>query len=185
MDKDTLRAISKRLPTPEDFEKIHLQLSNEADRTAAIVGASLVESSLEHLLISSFVSSARDLNQRLFEDRGPLSDFNSKILVSQAFGIIGDQIASDLQRIRKIRNCFAHARLAVTFEEAAVAKEVSELAAVIAVRSTKHHYSANQIFPYKSHKTSYCLSCYITTVVLQEEHLKKGGAPFMQHVPFE
>lgn len=179
LGKDSLRNLSSRFPAPNDVENMMLRLHQEDDRTAAIVGASLVESSLERVLVSSFEASTSDLNQRLFENRGPLSDFNSKILVAQAFNVFSERMANDIQRIRRIRNCFAHARLPVTFEEAAVAKEVSELAAVMAVRSTEHHYTPEQPFPYHSHKTSYGLSCYITMVLLHDQHLKKGGDPFM------
>lgn len=179
MAKTTLRNLSTRVPDPADVEATLLHLHQHDDRTAAIVGASLVESVVERLLISSFSSSASDLNQRLFENRGPLSDFNSKIVVAQAFGVIGDRVADDIQRIRRIRNCFAHARLPVNFEEPAIAMEVSELAAVMAVRSTEHHYGPEQPFPYHGHKTSYGLSCYIMVTMLQQELLAKGGAAFI------
>ncbi|MGQ0280357.1 hypothetical protein ACT17R_17095 [Sphingopyxis sp. Q841] len=156
-----------------------LGLQTQDDRTAAIVGASLVESALEHLLVAAVQSNARTLKQRLFENRGPLSDFNSKILIAQAFGLIAERVADDMQRIRRIRNCFAHARLPVTFEEPLVAKEVSALAAVMAVRSTEAHY-VYEPFPYHSHKTSYGLSCYITTLLLNHRHVEKGGDAFIR-----
>ena len=179
MAKDTLRSLSTRLPEPEEFDRLMLRLAHEDDRTAAIVGASFVESSLEYLLVSSFKVREVDLNQKLFENRGPLSDFNSKILVAQAFDVISGKLAADIQRIRRIRNCFAHARLPVTFDEPVVAKEVSDLAAVIAVRGTRHLYRPGESFHYDSHKTSYALSCYITVVLLHEQHVSRGGAPFI------
>ncbi|MCU6453979.1 hypothetical protein LPN01_07810 [Sphingomonas sp. A2-49] len=137
-----------------------LTLHRESDRTAAIVGASMVESALEELITSSLKSEATDIAEKLFENRGPLSDFNSKIVVAQAFSVITDRMADDLQRIRKVRNCFAHARLLIDFENPLIAREVSELAAVVAVRSTEHNYPVGSKFPYNSHKTSFGLSCY-------------------------
>jgi DNA-binding MltR family transcriptional regulator len=166
MPRETLRSLTSRVPEPRQAEEMMLALHKEGDRTAAIVGASMVESALQELITSSLKSRETDIAERLFDNRGPLSDFNSKIVVAQAFSVITDGMADDLQRIRRIRNCFAHARLMIDFENPLIAREVSELAAVVAVRSTEHHYPIGSQFPYKSHKTSYALSCYIFVKLL-------------------
>lgn len=162
--KRSLRTLSSEVPDPETVEQLLLNLHRQEDRAAAIVGASLVESALQERLVRSFDSVAEGLEPKLFEDRGPLSDFNSKILVAQAFAVVPDRLADDMQRIRKIRNCFAHARVTVSFNEPLIAKEVIELAAVVAAQKA---YAPDQL--YKDPKTSYGLSCYITYVMLRSE----------------
>ena len=107
------------------------------------------------------------LERNLFENRGPLSDFNSKILVGQAFAVITDRMAEDLQRIRKIRNCFAHARTEVHFEEPLIAGEVTELGVVLAAR--KAYDNSDLSSRYQEPKLSYGLSCYITYTMLKME----------------
>lgn len=169
MKKRTLRTLSSEVPAPETIEQVLLHLHNRQDREAAIVGASLVESALQERLMRSFDSAAGELEQNLFENRGPLSDFNSKILIAQAFAVIPDRLAEDMQRIRKIRNCFAHARIEVTFEEPLVATEVRELAAVVAVQSSMKKYPDGYPPNYGSSKTSFGLSCYITYTMLSSD----------------
>ena len=169
--KRTLRVLSSEVPNPEAVEQLLLGLHLKEDREAAIVGASLVESALQQRLILSFASVATGLESRLFEDRGPLSDFNSKILVAQAFGVIRERLADDLQRIRKIRNCFAHARIEVRFSEPLIQKEVAELAAVVAVQQAMKKYP--DVYPpnYGGPKSSYGLSCYITYTMLRVDEI--------------
>lgn len=171
--KRTLRTLSSEMPEPEAVRHLLLYLHHQEDRAAAIIGASLVESVLQERLIKSFANGAEGLERGLFEDRGPLSDFNSKILVAQAFAVISDDMAADMQRIRRIRNCFAHARVAVTFDEPLISKEVSELAAVVAVHQTMHLTPEGDgpDQPYKRPKTSYGLSCYITYTMLRSDEL--------------
>ena len=165
--KRTLRTLSTQVPEHEEVEQILLKLADSDDRTAAIVGASLVESALQQRLVQSFDSRSKGLEQRLFEDRGPLSDFNSKILIPQAFAVVPDRLADDMQRIRKIRNCFAHARIDVRFDEPLIAKEVAELVAVTAARKA---YSDTEVGAlYQGPKLSFGLSCYITYSMLRSE----------------
>jgi len=170
-EKADVKTLSSEVPAPETVEHVLLHLHNRQDREAAIVGASLVESALQERLLRSFDSADGGLEQNLFENRGPLSDFNSKILVAQAFAVIPDRSAEDLQRIRKIRNCFAHARVEVGFEEPLVAKEVRELAAAVAVRSVMESNPDGYPPNYGSAKTSFGLSCYITYTMLKSESL--------------
>jgi len=165
--KRTLRTLSSEVPAPETVEQILLHLHTRQDREAAIVGASLVESALQERLLRSFDSAAEGLEQSLFENGGALSDFNSKILVAQAFAVIPNRLAEDMQRIRKIRNCFAHARIDVVFDDPLIAREVYDLAAVIAVQSSIEKYPNSYPANYTSAKTSFGLSCYITCSVLK------------------
>lgn len=59
----------------------------------------------------------------MFENRGPLADFNSKILVAEAFGVITGPMAAELQMVRAVRNAFAHAKHNFTFNHSAVEKK--------------------------------------------------------------
>ena len=178
-NRDALRKLSKAFPGAQDVDDIILALHKEGDRTAAIVGQSLVESVLEHLLTSSFRSKPADLLPRLFENRGPLSDFNSKILVAQAFGIIAPKQAEELQRVRHIRNCFAHARLPVTFDTPQIAKEVQDFVAIIAMKAATAKHPEGPNFAHMTNKASYVLICHILMILLETEHTKRGGKPLL------
>lgn len=163
--KRTLRSISSEVPAHEVVERMLLNLSGKDDHAAAMLGASLVESALQQRLIEGFDSRAAGLERSLFENGGPLSDLNSKVLVAQAFALIPDRLADDIHRIRKIRNCFAHARIEVRFDEPLIAQEVAELAAVTASRKAyKNHELATL---YSDPKVSFGLSCFITYTMLK------------------
>jgi len=64
---------------------------------------------------------------RLFDYsyNGALSDLSSRILLARAMGLFGPVTFDDLQRIREIRNAFAHALWYITF----ATKEVDEMCA--------------------------------------------------------
>lgn len=159
----------------DEVDGIITGLHKESDRTAAIAGASLVESVLQELLITSFRRKSADLLPRLFENRGPLSDFNSKILVAEAFGVIGTQQAAEIQRIRHIRNCFAHARLPVSFSTKEIATEVQDFIALIAMKAVNEKHQSGPNFSHMSDKASYVLICHIVMIMLEAQNVKLGG----------
>lgn len=174
-NRDALRKLSKRLPGADETDAIIKGLSKESDRVAAIVGASLVESVLEHLLISSFVSKRSDLMPRLFENRGPLSDFNSKILVAEAFGVLNSSGAEELQRIRHIRNCFAHARLPVSFDTPEISKEVHDFIILITMNGVMNERLQQNDFTNMSNKRAYVLICHLVIIFLEGRKFNLGG----------
>ena len=54
---------------------------------------------------------------------GPLSDFNSTILVAEGFDVVTGPIAGELQMTRAARIAFAHAKHTFTFEQSAIEKK--------------------------------------------------------------
>jgi DNA-binding MltR family transcriptional regulator len=60
---------------------------------------------------------------QLYENRGPLSDFASEILMARALGIIGPLTQSYLDIVRSVRNAFAHTPRDIKF----TTKEVHDL----------------------------------------------------------
>jgi DNA-binding MltR family transcriptional regulator len=63
----------------------------------------------------------------LFQNRGPLSDFNSKIMIAEAFGYINKNFADELHVMRQIRNTFAHAKIPLTFATEAIDEKLRDL----------------------------------------------------------
>lgn len=112
-------------------------LDEQPDLTVAVMGGALLESALERLLVIQFTSKRKELPGKLFENRGPMSDFNSKILIGEAFGVLRPKIADELQTIRHIRNTFAHARSPVTFETPQISKEILGLQMLLIMQSVE------------------------------------------------
>jgi hypothetical protein len=67
-------------------------------------------------------------NQRegLFESTGALATFSSKIRIGYALDIFGPETYQNLDYIRHVRNAFAHTKISVSFETAAI-KNICEL----------------------------------------------------------
>jgi hypothetical protein len=122
--RDALRALGKKFPAPKEIKSILDGLKDEPDRSAAIIAGALVQSFLERFIITHMKDKQPNLIGMIFNNRGPLSDFHSKILVAQAFGLISCNSAAELHRIKSIRNVFAHATSLVNFETEEISKEI-------------------------------------------------------------
>jgi hypothetical protein len=92
----------------EDFVSILSEMEQGDNRTTAIVAAALVENNLA-LAIMARLRGLTDIDQkRIFENRGILSDFSLKIEAGYLLNIYGHLVREDLDKIRQIRNQFAH-----------------------------------------------------------------------------
>jgi len=78
------------------------ELGNSNDRSLAIVGAALVESSLTYLIESYLIDDKSKVD--IFIN----NDFSSKIQLAYCLGLISKDEYNDFNCIRKIRNLFAH-----------------------------------------------------------------------------
>lgn len=98
------------------------------DRVAAIIYASILESSLEYAISTRFVLPP-DKTGKMFSypEDGPLSSFAAKIAMGEALGIFGDQMRKDIKWIKDIRNAFAHTRVGISFKTPAVIAACDEL----------------------------------------------------------
>ncbi len=125
--RDALRKLTRKFPTELEIEHIIKGLAQESDLSAVIIGTALVEGLLEALLIHKFHVQSSILNGQLFTNRGPLSDFNGKILISLAIGVIDEVFADELHSLRTIRNAFSHSKIPLTFDNAVIKKELSKI----------------------------------------------------------
>lgn len=87
----------------------------KSDRAVAILGASMLEAALESALRRSLVE--HSVARNLFGRQGPLSTFAAKSDIAFAMGILSEWERRDLDRIRRVRNHFAHELRARSFDE--------------------------------------------------------------------
>lgn len=87
-----------------DFEALFGRLDEEKDTGCAILGAVILDARLEDLYRTKLVCS----KDELLKGMGPLSSFSSRITLGRALNWFDDNIRSDLDTIRDIRNDFAH-----------------------------------------------------------------------------
>jgi hypothetical protein len=117
-----LRKLSKELPDEASIDKFLTDLrwrqtSSSSDRTLAIVAASILENSLQTAILAKFIPLGTKDQSMLFDGNrnGPLATFATKIRLAFALGIIGTMTREDIERIRIIRNAFAHSMSDIHF----------------------------------------------------------------------
>jgi hypothetical protein len=175
--KNALRELSRQIPSPPEIKKIMNDLFDRDDLNIAITAVSIVEAHLEKLIISRLHRSDKDFTNRLFENRGPLSDFNSKILVAEAFGLLTRPLADELHVIRGIRNTFAHAKMTLTFDLEPVESEVRKLKLLTSMGGGKipgpiKESLAAQLSP----QSAFLLVISILLIIIDEITKKKSSA---------
>lgn len=96
----------------------------EGSRAKAIVGAALLDHLLEQVLRHHMITKPEET---LFGAYGPLSSFSAKIDIAKSLGILTAGEASDLHRVRKIRNAFAHSLEDLSFRDTSIRSHVRQL----------------------------------------------------------
>ncbi|MGP8250501.1 MAG: MltR family transcriptional regulator [Terracidiphilus sp.] len=89
----------------EEFEKFLETLQKESDRGAVLISAALLDDLLERCMHSFLLDHSR-VDQLL--DNGPLGSFGARILAAFALGMLSESEYQDCERVRKVRNSFAH-----------------------------------------------------------------------------
>lgn len=84
------------------------------DRSVALIYAAQIERSLEKII--THMLATKDELKELFGDSGPLGTFSAKTQIAYAMGIFGKRTKKELDRIRSVRNVFAHAVRPLSFE---------------------------------------------------------------------
>ena len=110
-----MRKIYDQDAGPEHYPDFVAQLDIEGnDRSVAILLATTVESALQ-VAITRRMGLTKSGVRELFSSRGPLYEFNSKILIAHRLGIFGPETRTNLDIVKHIRNIFAHARVPISF----------------------------------------------------------------------
>lgn len=107
----TLSDLSRSRPSEEETASVVGMLADEkeTDRGAALVAGALVEAALETAIACRFTDCGETARKGLFEGSGaPLSNFAQKIKIGRALGIYGPVTEKALNRVKDIRNAFAH-----------------------------------------------------------------------------
>jgi hypothetical protein len=120
----SLRALIHQLPTEGETNQAFRELANDSnDRAVAIVGAALLESTLQSALMFRLKKiGARNTIDIFRGDDAPFGSFSDKIKLGLAINLLGNPARHDLDCIREIRSAFAQTRrTSLTFETAEIA----------------------------------------------------------------
>lgn len=173
--RDSLRKLAKKFPAPPELRKILDEARDHSDRSAAIIVTAVIEALLEKLIVRRQIHTTSQLIEQLFKNRGPLSDFHSKILIAVAFGIVTPQMGEEFHRLKRVRNVFAHATVDVTFDTPEIAQEI-EGSPMLAAMYGAAEKSNPPEKPFRlSSKAAYLLIARLLCIILSGHHKQFGG----------
>jgi hypothetical protein len=93
------------------------EIFGESDRASVILLVTLIDDTLVYLLLGEMRRLRRADYKNLFEGRGPLATFSTRIDICHALKLVDDQTRDALHIMREMRNACAHSRRKISFED--------------------------------------------------------------------
>jgi hypothetical protein len=125
--KDPLNRLLEQVPTPQESQVAWENVRKDGSRGSVVLAGTLVEDRLRALLISRMAPGVeKDGPKDLFGSMKPLSTFSAKIRMGFALKLYGERTFHDLELLKKLRNLFAHGRLAIDFDTPAVKQAINQ-----------------------------------------------------------
>lgn len=104
-----------------ELQVLHEQMQHQNDRVAAIACAAWLDDMLGAAISTKFIRLGEDWKKSIFDSQGaPLSTMSGKIRIGYALGVFGPKTRADLDKIREVRNKFAHSSGALSFNDPAL-----------------------------------------------------------------
>jgi len=102
---------------------------DESDKGCVLLIGSMLENALGHLHETSILANVgtTDIFKKLKDNRGPLSDFYSRINLAFAFRLISKDLFEALHIFRKLRNEAAHCDFNFSLRDPGVRKHLEQL----------------------------------------------------------
>ncbi len=101
------RSPEKATFSVKEFKALLSTLKKESDRGMVLITAALMDDLLEQC-IRSFLIDHRRTDQLVANFNGPLGSLGARILAAFSLGILSESEYQDCERVRKVRNSFAH-----------------------------------------------------------------------------
>jgi DNA-binding MltR family transcriptional regulator len=100
--------IKNKDPNDIDFNEFMKELNKETDRGAFLFGVTFIDELLKDLLTFFFDKNEKDFIEKTFDYNGPLGTFSSRIKIAYCLCLITKDEYDDLDKLRDLRNDFAH-----------------------------------------------------------------------------
>src|SRR5438067_692232 len=112
-----LRELTRRdlVIGPETGATVDAIQQTESDRGCALIAGSMAENALESIIRVRMTPLSKSKYSEIFGIEGVLGSFSAKIKAAFAFGFIDADLRDQFDRIREIRNAFAHSKVAIDF----------------------------------------------------------------------
>jgi hypothetical protein len=117
MNSRGIKSISRKMPSRDEMHEALEHVSKESDHTTVILGTALVEHALQIAIRARMHHGLSKSDEAsLFEGDAPLATFSAKTRVAFAFEVVDADMRAELNRLREIRNAFAHSKSFLTFD---------------------------------------------------------------------
>jgi DNA-binding MltR family transcriptional regulator len=103
--------------TFENLAKSLIASRKNSHTMVVVVGTALLEELLGQAIKGKLRPITTKFEERLFDNYGPFSSFSARIDVAYALDILTDDIFAELNKLRRIRNKFAHSGERLSLEE--------------------------------------------------------------------
>jgi hypothetical protein len=155
-----LRKLRLQRSSLQYMEEFYRQIDAEQNhRGAAILAAVLVNDALESALCRRLPNPTNYFT-RLFDNEGPLSTLDAKILMAQCFGIIGSLTQRNLETVKHVRNTFAHAGVPIDFST----KEIVDACNTLVLPPRPETF--REYLPFDTARQKYTSTCETTALSL-------------------
>lgn len=177
--KPSLSDLSKEKLKFYDHPAARKELFEGTDRSAALVGAALVDSSIVNALRAHFVEMKEDEFENLFYGRNAvLSTLAGRTKIAFAMGIFGTQARDMIDSVRRIRNAFAHSARPLEFSHPLIEKECHGLPAA----------TLKQLFlkppqGVQKYKERYISACLNLVIILDDHAERFSGREVVIDIP--
>jgi hypothetical protein len=119
------RPFDETHPHLREFKTFLELLNKESERGAALIAATMIEDLLERC-IWAFLIEHEDVKRLLDGFNAPLGTLSARALAAFALGLISEKEYRECERLRKIRNVFAH-NVRASFTDQSVADMCANL----------------------------------------------------------
>jgi DNA-binding MltR family transcriptional regulator len=169
----------------DELTAFMVNLAQESDRSAVIIGAARLDITLERLLKRSMHNHTGG-NDNLFDQDRPLSSFSAKIALAYRLGLLDRTIEHAMQMVRKIRNDFAHSFDNAKLTDGPIRNRVDEF-----VRQVNHYPRWQRLKTIYGERASsatladFCAAISIVIMLLELgiENARPCSVPFTLKVP--
>jgi DNA-binding MltR family transcriptional regulator len=139
-----LKKLSRQKLDLDRLPAVLHEINSGTDRVVAIVYSALVDDAIRGVVRARMQHLTPTEEAKLFEGTGPLSTFSARTMIAYAMSIIDKDERDDLDRIREIRNAFAHDFVSLSFEQ----KEVADVCRLLkAPKKWAEHFDINGTKP--------------------------------------
>ena len=175
--KPSLQSLSLSKLEASFAPKVFREIQEASDRTAAILAATSVQSTLREYIIVHLARKEPESTAPLLERDGALATFFAKIHLAFAMGLISKVDVGDLEIIRRVRNVFAHSVLPLDFADDTIEKEVRKLALYKPPYTDEVWTQLALSYPGMSQtRTAFLASCMLLVVKMLTVHVNKAEA---------